>query len=447
MLSVMKKTAKILSFILPLFMIIAVLVPAAVPASAGGGALIDDKVQIFVACPVEGEALVGDKYEPVLVNSPNCSIYAYTWEDLDENRLMEATDPVVAGKTYRLVVTVLPKTDTFYSFDPTSTRVIVNGEDPYYVSFDYPWVPRSILVTVLFVGAMETWYPYTMTEEVIDLTSGSLKRFTQDFEPFRITMAACEYAGLVSIQADDERIAYDLNKDGYTEMVLYDASDDGVQLMEITWNEYYAGNGTIELNPAAYEYLSKIRAYGYAESIRILFDVAEAPVLPFTDVTLSDPFYSAIYWAYYTTPQVTTGVTDTRFGTYDTVTRGQAVTFLWRAMGCPEPKGDPESSKFVDLEADYYKKAIQWAVENGITKGVDSTHFSPNGTLSIAHMVTFLYRTLGIGTDGWYSEAANWALNINLTEDVTYTINPNIDCPRYAVVLMLWRTVGGLWTP
>ena len=50
---------------------------------------------------------------------------------------------------------------------------------------------------------------------------------------------------------------------------------------------------------------------------------------------------------------------------------------------------------FVDLPADaYYYDAVLWAVENGITGGVDDTHFAPNATCTRAQVVTFIYRAL-----------------------------------------------------
>ena len=71
-------------------------------------------------------------------------------------------------------------------------------------------------------------------------------------------------------------------------------------------------------------------------------------------------------------------------------TRAQAVTFLWRAAGSPEPKS---VSTFVDVPADaYYAKAVAWAVENGITTGVGGGRFDPNATCTRAQIVTFLFR-------------------------------------------------------
>ena len=162
---------------------------------------------------------------------------------------------------------------------------------------------------------------------------------------------------------------------------------------------------------------------------------------PFTDVFETDYYYDAVLWAYYAEPQVTNGMSATEFGPKNTVTRGQAVTFLWRAMGRPEPKS--AANPFVDVASnEYYYKAVLWAVEKGITKGTDETHFTPGQTCSTAHIITFLYRTLGVGADGWGEESAAWAKNAGLLAGLNSAVAPGVDCPRCDVVLFLHRAVG-----
>jgi hypothetical protein len=162
---------------------------------------------------------------------------------------------------------------------------------------------------------------------------------------------------------------------------------------------------------------------------------------PFVDVTEQDQFYDAVLWAYYAEPQVTNGIDTTHFGPYSTVTRGQAVTFLWRAMGCPEP--GTMNNPFEDVKAnEYYYKPILWAVEKGITIGTDATHFTPSQTCSTAHILTFLYRTMGIGTNGWYDVAGAWAQGAGLLKDLDIQVAPGVDCPRADVVLFLYRLLA-----
>ncbi len=170
-------------------------------------------------------------------------------------------------------------------------------------------------------------------------------------------------------------------------------------------------------------------------------DRKELKANPFEDVEEADYFYEAVLWAYYAAPQVTNGMDATHFGPEETVTRGQAVTFLWRAMGCPEPVST--ASPFEDVtEGKYYYKAVLWAVEKGITNGTDATHFTPGQTCSTAHIITFLYRTMGIGANGWYAVAEAWAQGAGLLNGLNVTVAPGVDCPRSDVVLFLCRALA-----
>ena len=62
-------------------------------------------------------------------------------------------------------------------------------------------------------------------------------------------------------------------------------------------------------------------------------------------------------------------------------------------------------------------------------------------------MATFLYRTLGIGTDGWYEDAAQWVSDTGLLAFTGLETDPKTDCPRYCTVMMLQYTVGYQWPP
>ncbi len=168
----------------------------------------------------------------------------------------------------------------------------------------------------------------------------------------------------------------------------------------------------------------------------------QGPVNPFQDVSPSDLYYDSVLWAYYHDPQITDGMTDTTFGPGLTVTRGQCVTFLWRAMG--KPMASSFFNPFQDVAMnDYYYDAVLWAVEKGITNGVTDTTFAPNDTLSTQHITTFLYRTLNPGKDGWDGEAAAWAGKDDGGKPfgVDIDVNNKTDCPRWCVVQFLSKTV------
>jgi uncharacterized repeat protein (TIGR02543 family) len=180
--------------------------------------------------------------------------------------------------------------------------------------------------------------------------------------------------------------------------------------------------------------------YGWVDSRYLKAIPKPGKPNPFVDIFETDFFYEAVIWAYYATPQVTNGMDDTHFGPMNTVTRAQAVTFLWRSEGCPEPTS--KVNPFADVPKDqYYYKAVLWAVEKGITKGVSATEFAPDATLSTQHIVTFLYRTKNPGKDGWDGAAAKWAADANGRPfGVDITVNNWTPCPRCDVVVFIFRS-------
>ena len=159
--------------------------------------------------------------------------------------------------------------------------------------------------------------------------------------------------------------------------------------------------------------------------------------IPFTDVPEDSYYIDAVGWAYNT--GVTTGKSATTFDPEGSCTRGQVVTFLYRAAGEPEPAST--ENPFEDVkEGAYYYKAVLWAVEQGITNGTSDTAFSPNDTCSSAHIITFLYRALGVGVNGWGAESRDWAFEEGLMDETGLEVDKNEMCPRAAVVAFLYRT-------
>ena len=126
---------------------------------------------------------------------------------------------------------------------------------------------------------------------------------------------------------------------------------------------------------------------------------------PFTDVAEDAYYAEAVTWA--AEQNITQGRGNGIFDPDATVTRAEAVTFLWRMAGEPEPT---QTETFEDVEADannwWYKTAVQWAAENGITNGTGNGKFSPKTTCSRGMILTMIYRMEGCPWD----EAANAAL-------------------------------------
>ena len=118
-----------------------------------------------------------------------------------------------------------------------------------------------------------------------------------------------------------------------------------------------------------------------------------SPVTQFSDVTdTASYYYDPVYWA--AANGITTGTSDTTFSPNASCTRGQIVTFLWRAEGSPKPTST--ANPFKDIKkSDYFYDAVLWAVEKGITTGTSATTFAPNATCSRGQCVTFLWRAKG----------------------------------------------------
>lgn len=187
----------------------------------------------------------------------------------------------------------------------------------------------------------------------------------------------------------------------------------------------------------------------------------------FSDVDLapSSDGYKAIYWA--VEKGVTTGIKNTdKFGPSDACTRSQAVTFIWRLAGKPDPSSS--TSSFSDIDAKFKKersdmyKAILWATDKKIVAGYSDGTFRPNTKCTRAHIVTFLYRYAGKPDQKKYSSkkspftdvktsigkdmypAILWAKDKGVTTGISGTkkFDPKGTCTRKQIVTFLWRYDG-----
>lgn len=180
-----------------------------------------------------------------------------------------------------------------------------------------------------------------------------------------------------------------------------------------------------------------------ALDITLKLDETSSPKPVFTDVAVDSPFALAIHWA--VEKNITNGTSRSVFSPESICTKGQILTFLWRSQGSPEPaiqnpyedevpvafekaavwayeenlvtdrlfasagpctrgeavtylwkladSPEAETSVFGDVPADSdYAKAVSWAVQQGITKGISSDLFSPESICTRGQIVTFLYR-------------------------------------------------------
>ena len=120
-------------------------------------------------------------------------------------------------------------------------------------------------------------------------------------------------------------------------------------------------------------------------------------------------------------------------------------------MGCPEPTST--KNPFVDVKpGDYFYKPVLWAVEKGITNGMDASHFGPAVPCSRAHVVTFLWRAhekpaagtnnpfVDVPTGQYYTDAVLWVVSKNITNGMDAAhFGPDAPCQRGQIVTFLYR--------
>ncbi len=177
---------------------------------------------------------------------------------------------------------------------------------------------------------------------------------------------------------------------------------------------------------------------------------------PFVDMKSGAYYCEPVLWAVNHSPQITNGVDKTHFAPDDTCTRAQVVTFLWRAMGKPAPASS--KNPFSDVSsAKYYYKAVLWAVEKGITKGTSPNTFSPDEGCTRGQVVTFLWRAQGqpapasmsnpfadVAVKQFYYTPVLWAVSstpqITNGKDKTH-FAPADTCTRGQIATFLYRAL------
>lgn len=173
----------------------------------------------------------------------------------------------------------------------------------------------------------------------------------------------------------------------------------------------------------------------------------------FHDVSRLDYFYDAVKWA--AENGIASGTGRYTFSPNAVCTRAQTVTFLWRAAGSPLPRY--RVCPFTDVQpSDYYYNAVLWAVEQGITTGLNATTFGPDVTVTRGQVATFLYRAASaakpstfnpftdVKTTAYNYDAILWAYDNRITTGTSdTTFSPDAYCTRAQIVTFLYRYYQG----
>ncbi len=171
-------------------------------------------------------------------------------------------------------------------------------------------------------------------------------------------------------------------------------------------------------------------------------------LMSFRDVSDSDYFYTPIQWA--VNNGITDGMSAEWFAPDNACTRAQIITFLWRAAGSPVVN---YAMDLQDIPSDsYYTEAIRWALSEGITTGITTNTFCPDGICTRAQAVTFLARAknaklndtatfVDVPIDSWYTGAIAWAASNGITSGISADrFAPDNTCTRAQIVTLLYRS-------
>ena len=178
----------------------------------------------------------------------------------------------------------------------------------------------------------------------------------------------------------------------------------------------------------------------------------------FYDVPNGAYYYDAVKWA--VDNGITGGVGNSLFAPNQPCTRGQIVTFLWRAAGSPVVN---YAMNMTDVAEDaYYGEAVRWALSEGITTGIGDITFGPDAACTRAQAVAFLFRyAVASGMDavtladlisgfadaasvpGYAVSAMNWALSQGIMQGSGGRLLPNGTCTRGQLMTFLYRANQG----
>lgn len=159
-------------------------------------------------------------------------------------------------------------------------------------------------------------------------------------------------------------------------------------------------------------------------TVEVVFaKIGEIAATDFDDVPDDGYYKDAVDWA--VDRGITVGASAMKFDPNGICTRAQAVTFLWRALGKPAAKNT--AMPFTDVAADaYYADAVLWAVENKIVLGVSETKFDPDGICTRAQIVTLLWRAAESPAAGSANPFADVAADAYYADAVLWAVGKEI---------------------
>ncbi len=167
----------------------------------------------------------------------------------------------------------------------------------------------------------------------------------------------------------------------------------------------------------------------------------------FQDVKKGEYYAVPVEWA--VEKKITSGTGDGMFSPNKTCTRAEILTFLWKAAGSPAPRTN--HNFFADVnETDYYYKAANWALENGVVH-IKGVNLEPNTPCTRGATVEYIWNYAKCPSAATVSftdvnsstdtgKAVSWAARYGVTGGTgNGTFSPNKTCTRGDIATFLYR--------
>lgn len=175
------------------------------------------------------------------------------------------------------------------------------------------------------------------------------------------------------------------------------------------------------------------------------------PAAAFSDVDSGLYYAAPIAWA--VEKGITTGTTESTFSPDALCTRGQIITFLWRAAGSPAP-GSKTVQPFTDVaESAHYYQPVLWALAQEILDGRETLR--PDTPCTRGETMLYLWRYAGspaagapaaftdVAPDADYAQAVAWAVSVGITDGTAdATFSPDEVCTRGQIATFLYRCLN-----
>lgn len=245
-----------------------------------------------------------------------------------------------------------------------------------------------------FLGGPTQTVPFKLMDNVVDVVTGSDHMVAVKSDNTLWAWGENSYGELGNHGAANTKIGYGIPVQTVPVKVLSNTAFLSDTSFYDVWNKAFysepvqwAIDHNITTGTSAHTF-SPNQTCTTAQILSFLWRANESPVVdtnnPFTDVNANNYYYDAVRWA-----AENELVSGTVLNGDAPCTRADTVTYLWKLAGSPQT----ELADFDDVPADAdYAQAVAWAVKENITTGTGASTFSPNAICTRGEIVTFLYR-------------------------------------------------------